>query len=72
MKLPFALPTLSVPAFISNRRKTLTWVAGTVGGVYVLGQWGFRKMGEMAERARQEGLDKDKCVLFLSAWAQGS
>lgn len=49
-----------VASFVTNRRKTFTWIAGTVGGAYVLGQWGLKRMGEMAERSRQENMDKDK------------
>lgn len=66
-------PSLSVPTglsnFFTNRRRTFTWVATTVGGAYLLGQWGFRKVEEAAERSRRERLDKDKCVSWaLSFW----
>lgn len=54
-----SLPS-GVASFVSNRRKTFTWVAGTVGGAYLLGQWGMKRIGDMAERARQESADKDK------------
>jgi peroxin-3 len=49
-----------VASIFANRRKTFTWVAGTVGGAYLLGQWGLKRMGDMAEKARIEGADRDK------------
>lgn len=54
----------SVSSFVSNRRKTFAWVAGTVGGAYLLGQWGFKKIGDIAERSRRERLETDKYVLL--------
>lgn len=54
-----SLPS-GVASFFTNRRKTFTWVAGTVGGAYLLGQWGLKRMGDMAEKARMEGADRDK------------
>lgn len=49
-----------VATFVTNRRKTFTWMAGTVGGAYVLGQWGMKRIGEMAERSARENYDKEK------------
>jgi hypothetical protein len=51
-----------ISSFLSKRRRSLTWIAGTVGGAYLLGQWGLKKMGDLAEKARRETLDKDKCA----------
>lgn len=52
----------SVSTFVSNRRRTFTWVAGTLGGAYVLGQWGLRKIEEIAERSRRDRVDAEKCA----------
>lgn len=54
-----AIPS-GVSSFVSNRRRPLTWVAGTVGGVYLLSQWGMKKMGEVADKNRRDGIDQDK------------
>ncbi|SGY69340.1 BQ5605_C004g03000 [Microbotryum silenes-dioicae] len=45
--------------FFQKRRRGLTWVIGTIGGAYLVGQWGMKKMGEFAERQRKEGIEKD-------------
>ncbi|SCZ92373.1 BZ3500_MvSof-1268-A1-R1_Chr5-2g07815 [Microbotryum saponariae] len=52
--------------FFQKRRRGLTWVVGTIGGAYLVGQWGMKKMGEFAERQRKEGIEKDKLSYILS------
>lgn len=46
--------------FVTRRKRTFTWLAGTVGGAYLLGKWGIAQVGQVAERARRDNLDKDK------------
>ncbi|KAK4046006.1 peroxin [Microbotryomycetes sp. JL201] len=48
-----------VSSFVNNRRKTLSWVAGTVGGAYVLSKWTLRKVGEVADTQRRQTIDRD-------------
>ncbi|SCV72447.1 BQ2448_3984 [Microbotryum intermedium] len=45
--------------FIQKRRRGLAWVVGSIGGAYLVGQWGMKKMGEFAERQRKEGIDQE-------------
>jgi hypothetical protein len=46
--------------FVARRKGTFTWFAGSIGGAYLLGRWGIAKVGQVAERARRDNLDKDK------------
>jgi hypothetical protein len=58
--LPALLPSLPVPAFIKSRQNTLAYVAGTVTGVYFVAKWGFRQLGEMAERSMKTGRENEE------------
>ncbi|KAM0750245.1 hypothetical protein T439DRAFT_326196 [Meredithblackwellia eburnea MCA 4105] len=54
------LPGLSsVSNFVSNRRKTFTWLAGSVGAVYVVSQWGMKKIEDMAQKSKKDRLDAE-------------
>ncbi|KAK4046523.1 peroxin [Microbotryomycetes sp. JL221] len=48
-----------VGTFVNNRRKTFSWIAGTVGGAYVLSKWTIKKIGEVAENNRKQTIDRD-------------
>lgn len=50
----------SVASFVQRRRYGLSYLVGTVGGVYLVGKYAIRKMGEMAELARRYTLEREK------------
>ena len=62
MQLPafVANAPTTVIGFVRNRRRGLSYLVGTVGGVFLVGKYAIRKMGEMAEIARRDTLDKEK------------
>lgn len=50
----------NVAGYVRNRRRGLSYIAGTVGGIYLVGKYAIRKMGEMAELARRDALEREK------------